>query len=231
MSRRFAIVPAGGSGSRFGTHSPKQFTLLRGQPLLAHAIAALLVPGAVEHVFVALSPEHQQARTSINWALWGTWVTPLWCAGETRAITVQNALQALQGQLNADDWVLVHDGARPCLSPSALERLIATVGEDAVGGLLALPVADTLKREDGAGRVQRTVDRAGLWSAQTPQMFRYGLLRQALRANPLATDEASAVEALGHGPLLVMGETSNLKITTPADLELAEHIVAARKQA
>ena len=231
MSRRFAIVPAGGSGSRFGTPSPKQFTLLRGQPLLVHTIAALLAPGAVEHVFVALSPEHQQSHTSINWALLGARVTPLWCAGETRAITVQNALHAIQDQLHAMDWVLVHDGARPCLPPIALQRLMATVGEDAVGGLLAVPVADTLKHQDGAGRVARTVDRTGLWAAQTPQMFRYGLLCQALQDNPLATDEASAVEALGHHPLLVMGEASNLKVTTPADLKWAEYILAARESA
>lgn len=229
MSRRFAIVPAGGSGSRFGTPSPKQFTLLRGQPLLVHTIAALLVPGAVQHVFVALSPEHQQAHTSINWARWGARVTPLWCAGDTRATTVQNALHAIQDQLNSQDWVLVHDGARPCLSPIALQRLIATVGEDAVGGLLAVPVTDTLKHQDEAGRVERTVDRSGLWAAQTPQMFRYGLLCQALRDHPLATDEASAVESLGNAPLLVMGEASNLKVTNPADLKWAEYILAARE--
>jgi 2-C-methyl-D-erythritol 4-phosphate cytidylyltransferase len=228
MHHRFAIVPAGGSGTRFGGQRPKQFTVLAGQALVAHALDVLSRHRAVDAVFVAMSPEYSQA---LPWHQWGARVQPLPCAGATRSQTVLNALDHLSPQVSKDDWILVHDAARPCLSDEALTRLMDTVGDDEVGGLLAVPVADTLKRGDKYARVVQTVDREGLWAAQTPQMFRFGLLRRALQGFPTATDEASAIENLGHSPLLVMGETSNIKVTYPTDLALAEWILSRRHEA
>lgn len=225
MNRCVAILPAGGSGTRFGTGSPKQFTLLCGQMLLVHSIQSLLQDTRVETVYVVLAPEHQ-AR--LDWQRWAGRVRPLGHAGQTRAETVLNALDALQPELEAHDWVLVHDAARPCLSRSALARLLDTLMEDPVGGLLAVPVADTLKRQDGTGHVQQTINREGLWGAQTPQMFRYHMLHQALQCSQYHTDESSAMESVGHAPSLVMGEPTNIKVTYPADLPLAEWILAAR---
>jgi 2-C-methyl-D-erythritol 4-phosphate cytidylyltransferase len=153
--------------------------------------------------------------------------------GRTRSDTVRNALQALAGTCRDDDWILVHDAARPCVPRDALMRLVAHVERDAVGGLLAVPVADALKRSDGdvdAPRVLRTEDRAGMWQAQTPQMFRYGVLMRAL-AHPAArecADEAQAVEALGLAPQLVRGSPANLKVTFPDDLQLAAAILASQ---
>ena len=160
-------------------------------------------------------------------------LTILRCGGATRSDTVRNALQALAGTCRDDDWILVHDAARPCVPPEALARLVAQLGDDDVGGLLAIPVADTLKRGDADGaapRVVRTEDRGQLWQAQTPQMFRYGVLTRAL-AQPAArdcTDEAQAVEALGMSPRLVRGSVANLKVTFPDDLVLAAAILAAQ---
>jgi 2-C-methyl-D-erythritol 4-phosphate cytidylyltransferase len=149
------------------------------------------------------------------------------CGGATRAESVRNGLAALRGELTADDWVLVHDAVRPCLPQDALRRLLHEVGDDAVGGLLAIPVADTLKREDGQGKVAATEPRAGLWLAQTPQMFRYGVLWDAYQASGGldATDEAEAVEKIGMQPKLVPGSIANFKITFPADLVIAEAIL------
>ena len=144
--------------------------------------------------------------------------------------SVANGVQALEGDAARDDWVLVHDAARPCLRAQDLDRLIAELDEDDVGGLLAIPVADTVKRaEDSAARVVATLERGGLWAAQTPQMFRYDLLRRALafcaERNQAVTDEAAAVEALGLRPRLVVGSTRNVKVTCDDDLHLAEAIL------
>jgi 2-C-methyl-D-erythritol 4-phosphate cytidylyltransferase len=155
------------------------------------------------------------------------------CGGASRGETVANALTTLRDACNDDDWVLVHDAARPCVPRDALLRLVAHLEHDAVGGLLAIPVADTLKRGDGdadAPRVLATVGRAGLWQAQTPQMFRYGILARALRTGGADawTDEAQAVESLGHKPMLVRGSPANVKVTFPDDLALAAAILAAQ---
>jgi 2-C-methyl-D-erythritol 4-phosphate cytidylyltransferase len=146
---------------------------------------------------------------------------------------VLNGLKAVQREVAADDWVLVHDAARPCLSADVLDRLRHEIDDDAVGGLLAMPVADTLKRSDAEGRVLQTESRADLWQAQTPQMFRYQLLLDALtEAGTEAgiTDEASALEQLGYRPRLVMGDSRNFKVTFPQDLALAELILRAGAQ-
>ena len=162
-----------------------------------------------------------------DWQPFAARLEPLYCGGAARAASVFNGLAAVRDLVDADDWVLVHDAVRPCLPVAALTRLIETLADDAVGGLLALPVVDTLKRADAAGRVIKTEPRDGLWQAQTPQMFRYRALFQALRAiDPaVATDEASAMEALGLQPRLVTGDTRNLKVTYPHDLELAALIL------
>ncbi len=226
MNRCVAILPAGGFGTRFGTGRPKQFTLLCGQMLLVHAIHSLLQDPRVETVYVVLASGQYD---ELAWNQWQGRVRPLANAGETRADTVLNALDALHSELGPHDWVLVHDAARPCLSRIALVRLLDTVIADAVGGLLAVPVADTLKRQDDNGHVFETVSRDALWAAQTPQMFRYGLLHQALRQFRSHTDESSAMEAMGYAPLLVMGESTNIKVTYPNDLLLAEGVLTARK--
>ena len=150
--------------------------------------------------------------------------------GQTRAASVFNGLLAVRDAVASSDWVLVHDAARPCLGTSELERLLGEVGEDDTGGLLAVPVADTLKRGNREGRVVQTQPRDHLWCAQTPQMFRYRLLLEALRAtdHALVTDEAGAIEGLGLKPRLVMGDARNIKVTQPADLALAELILKDR---
>jgi 2-C-methyl-D-erythritol 4-phosphate cytidylyltransferase len=159
----------------------------------------------------------------------GASVQPLYCGGETRSATVYNGLLAARDAMNGDDWILVHDAARPCVSTAAIDRLIAEIGDDEAGGLLAVPVADTLKRSDGDSRIVSTERREGLWQAQTPQMFRYGFLVEALRrCGPDAvTDEAGAIERIGLKPRLVKGELRNMKVTYPEDLALAALVLKA----
>jgi len=231
-ARRVALIPAAGGGSRFGGSLPKQYADLGGRPLLERTIDALA--GAVElaTIFVALAPDDELFSARVRQR---PGVEPLFCGGTTRAETVANALAALADRCNDGDWILVHDAARPCVPATALHRLVTELGDDAVGGLLAVPVADTLKREDREipGRVLRTEERAGLWQAQTPQMFRYGVLRAAFARCDLltVTDEAQAVEALAANgmcaaPWLVEGSALNVKVTYPADLALAAAILA-----
>jgi 2-C-methyl-D-erythritol 4-phosphate cytidylyltransferase len=168
---------------------------------------------------VVLAPDDKLFHT-YDWSRFGDKLQPLFCGGERRSDTVLNGLIA--SEMEPDDWVLVHDAARPCLTQAQLAALIAELRDDAVGGILAVPVADTLKRADDMGRIARTEDRAGLWQAQTPQMFRAGLLTQALQTSPQVTDEATAIEALGLHPKLVPGEPANFKVTYPQDMLLAE---------
>ena len=219
MPEFHALVPAAGSGSRMGGESPKQYLPLAGRPMIHHALATLCANPDISCVFVVLAPDDEHFRT-FDWSHLEPKLQPLYCGGVTRAESVLNGLMA--AELEPDDWVLVHDAARPCLSATALARLISELRDDAVGGILAVPVADTLKLADAEGRIAQTPSRAGLWQAQTPQMFRTGLLMQALRAAPVVTDDASAVEALGLRPGLVMGEPTNFKITYPQDIGLAE---------
>ena len=226
MHRYFALVPAAGAGSRLGSDLPKQYLPIAGKPLLYHTLRQLADHPRIDHVFVVLAPADAQFRLT-RWGDLEDRVRPLYCGGETRAASVYNGLLAARDEIGGDDWVLVHDAARPCLSAEAVERLITEIGNDEAGGLLAVPVADTLKRGDVESRVTATERREGLWQAQTPQMFRYGFLVEALRkcgANGV-TDEAGAIEKLGLKPKLVMGEARNLKVTYPQDLDLAELIL------
>jgi 2-C-methyl-D-erythritol 4-phosphate cytidylyltransferase len=224
----FALIPAAGSGSRFAGERPKQYLPLAGRPMLWHAIAALC-RAPVEYVFVVLAPGDTAYR-GFDWSAFDGRLEPLYCGGATRRDSVYNGLVAASAAVDADDWMLVHDAARPCLPRDDLERLIAECAGDRIGGILALPVAETVKRaakdEAGTQRISGTEDRGQLWLAQTPQMFRAGLLAQALReAKGAVTDEASAIEQAGLRPRLVLGSRENLKVTYPEDLAIAEAIL------
>ena len=222
----YALVPAAGGGSRMGSACPKQYLPLAGQPLIRHALATLCAVPAIARVFVVLAPDDQQWPGCQYLA---AKLRVLRRGGATRAKSVANGLRAMDG-VSDDDWVLVHDAARACLSVAHVEQLIRDVGDDPVGGILAVPVADTLKRARADGRIAATVPRENLWQAQTPQMFRRGMLLRALEAAPAVTDEASAIEALGLHPKLVAADATNLKVTYPLDLRLAEWILANRNE-
>ncbi len=230
MPRHFALIPAAGGGSRFGAATPKQYAMLAGTPVLAHTLARLRRGLSLDATFVALAAEDREFDRMGTPA---AGVIALRCGGETRAATVANALASIADRCAEDDWLLVHDAARPCVPLDALTRLVEHLRDDPVGGLLAIPVADTLKRSDREADVPRvlaTEPRAHLWQAQTPQMFRFGVLCRAF-ASPAAlmcTDEAQAVEALGLKPRLILGSPENLKITYPADRDLAAAILTAQ---
>ena len=229
--RRFALVAAAGASARFGGPEPKQYALLDGTPLLARTIVALNESVILETVFVVLAADDTLYDERVG-EIAG--VVPLRCGGGTRAESVRNGLAAIGDRVMAEDWMLVHDAARPCIDVATLNRLLYELEDEPVGGLLAIPLADTLKRsEAGAGlRCAGTESRTGLWCAQTPQMFRYAILNHALRQADLATitDEAQAVEALGVKPRLVQGSPANIKVTYPEDLELAAAILAQRQR-
>lgn len=199
--------------------------------MLHYAVTALLSTPQIETVFVTLAPD-DEVFAEYDWSPWGARVQALRCGGPTRRDSVLNALVAVAARMRPDDWILVHDAARPCLAAADVRRLIDVVDDDA-GGLLAVPVADTLKRavdEGGDGvRAWSTESREGLWQAQTPQMFRHGILLRALRNAAHVTDEAGAIEAMGLKPRLVEGSPRNIKVTYPPDLELAALILSARQ--
>jgi 2-C-methyl-D-erythritol 4-phosphate cytidylyltransferase len=222
--RYFALIPAAGVGARMGADGPKQYLPLGGKPMLRHTLDAFLSSERISHTFVVVSVDDGQ----IDAVTPSHGVSVLRCGGATRMESIRNALDAMAASVREDDWVLVHDAARPGLNRQLIEKLIAEVGAHPVGGLLALPVVDTVKR--AAGGAVSTISRDGLWLAQTPQMFRYRLLRDALAAATDAaaiTDDASAVEAMGHAPMLVEGHPRNLKVTLPLDIRIAEMYLAA----
>jgi 2-C-methyl-D-erythritol 4-phosphate cytidylyltransferase len=234
MARTFVVVPAAGGGARFGGGVAKQYADLAGAPLLARTLDRLRTIEC-EAIMVALAPDDGDYERHIGMR---SNVEAVRCGGATRAQTVRNALAHLAPRCSADDWIVVHDAARPCVPRDALARLMSELSSDTVGGLLAIPVADTLKRasDDAASpRVLRTEDRSGLWHAQTPQMFRFGVLMEAMQQSGLdATDEAQAVEALASvgrcaPPRLVRGSVANLKITYPEDLIVAAAILRAHE--
>jgi len=223
----FALIPAAGSGTRIASGRPKQYAALAGRPMLWHAIRAVCVP-PVQCVFVVLSPGDREFAAE-DWSAFAGKLEPLYCGGKSRRDSVYNGLVAAHDAVNAEDWVLVHDAARPCLPAQDLKKLLNECEADEVGGILALPIAETVKRGSN-NRIQSTEDRAQLWLAQTPQMFRAALLLQALRqaAQPV-TDEAGAVEQMGLRPRLVAGSRENLKVTWPEDLAIAEFILKRRR--
>lgn len=222
-ARFWALIPCAGTGTRAGTEGPKQYQALAGQPLVLHTLAALAAVPRLYRTLVVVAPGDDFLRP-----LAGTFELAD-CGGATRAQSVLNGLQVLAAQgAQAHDWVLVHDAARCLVTPAQIERLIAACEHDAVGGLLAHKLPDTLKQEHG-GRVAATLERSDKWLAQTPQMFRLGLLRRALaQAGAAVTDESSAVEALGLAPRLVSGSAQNFKVTYPEDFALAEAVLRGR---
>jgi 2-C-methyl-D-erythritol 4-phosphate cytidylyltransferase len=221
--RFWAVVPAAGVGRRMGAELPKQYLRLGGRTVLEHTLAALDAIDALAGIVVAVATDD---------SIWSTLSSklahPLFTApgGAERAESVANALDVLRERAADDDWVLVHDAARPCVRREDLLRLIVELHDDPVGGLLAVPVRDTMKQADDGQRCAASVDRSRLWHALTPQMFRLGVLRKALRdahaAGVAVTDDASAMERTGLRPRLVEGHADNLKITRPEDLALAE---------
>ena len=222
----WAIVPAAGRGSRFGGGTPKQYLTAAGLTLIEHSLKALLGHPGVDGVMVALAPDDP------FWAGWREMEgKPIYTClgGAERAESVLSALQALPATVSEDQWVLVHDAARPCLRSADLSRLLAIGQADPIGAILAAPVRDTIKRADEQARSVMTEPREALWRALTPQLFRRGgltrALQSALRVGAKVTDEAMAMERLGLKPRLVEGSEDNIKVTTPADLALAEFIL------
>lgn len=227
----YALVPCAGTGTRAGGEGPKQYRMLAGRPLVAHTLTALAAVRRLAATLVVLAPDD----AGFDAALPGFEGARGWVVrrgGATRAASVAAGLDELAARgAAADDWVLVHDAARCLLRPEWVDALIDACVGDAVGGLLAQPLADTLKQAGADGRVAATVDRSGKWAAQTPQMFRLGLLRRALAAaGPGVTDEAAAVESLGLAPRLVAAPLENFKLTWPEDFELAERLLRARER-
>lgn len=230
-ARLFAVVPAAGRGARMGAALPKQYLSIGGRTVAEHTLSRLLAYARLQQVMVAL------AADDVLFAALPLAADPRLAScvgGRERAHSVANALAALAPQARDDDFVLVHDIARPCLRLSDLARLADSVAADPVGGLLAQRVTDTVKQAGADGRADATLAREATWLAATPQMFRYRLLRDALaqaaRDGVLVTDEAQAIERLGHRPLLVECARDNIKITRPEDLALAAFWLQRQQQ-
>lgn len=221
--RIYALLPCAGSGSRAGTALPKQYQSLAGKPLVHHTLAALQAVRRIHLCLVVTAPGDKTMADPKAWhkAFDG--------GGGTRAHTVRNGLARLRHLgMRPHDWVLVHDAARCLVTPALVDSLIDACLNEPVGGLLAIPLADTLKRADGE-RVARTLRRESKWLAQTPQMFHADMLEEALRkAGDQVTDESSAIELLGHAPLLVQGSARNFKVTYPEDFAMAEAMLRSR---
>ena len=220
------IVPAAGKGQRFGSHIPKQYLPLLGHTVMECTLNRLSLVPQIRQIIV---PIHAQDNTahSLNFSHREKMI---FCeGGAERADSVLAGLETIAARANANDWVLVHDVARPCVRLSDIQNLIHQLQDDAVGGILAHPVRDTIKQADDKNHIIATVPRQQLWQAFTPQMFRFSILYQALKQAKqqqlVVTDEASAVELLGYQPKLIIGSHDNLKITYPADLLLAEYLL------
>ncbi len=225
----WAVIPAAGVGQRMRSHVPKQYLRLGDRTVIEHTLARFTDHPGIDGVVVAIDV-HDRVWPSLRVPASKPVITAT--GGRERCQSVLNALQRLTTTAQARDWVLVHDAVRPCLMRDDLDRLIAELAEDPIGGILAAPVRDTLKRRGAEGRIDETVDRTGLWHALTPQMFRLEVLHPALQKAiadciPI-TDEAAAVERAGLRPRLIEGRGDNIKITHPEDLKLAAHILASQ---
>ena len=238
----WAVIPAAGIGSRFGATLPKQYAEIAGAPILEHSLRVIVDNLPVAKVVVALATDDQYFA---NLAIGNRPNVTTVVGGASRAASVLNALRALANHAADDDWVLVHDAARPLLQPRDLRNLVLALQRHPVGGILAVPVRDTLKRvarqdESSNGMpplIEATIDRERVWCAQTPQMFRFGLLHSALQAGlqsantaAMITDEASALEQAGYTVAVIEGDPSNLKITTADDLSYAEFLWRRRHE-
>ncbi len=226
--RYWAVVPAAGTGSRFGGDEPKQYASIGGRTIIESSLAPFLEHPEIAGIVLVLAAGDE--RGSALAERLGSKVMRT-TGGMLRAESVRNGLAKLSERASEHDWVLVHDAARPCLPPADLDRLIAEVGNDSVGGILAAPLGDTVKQGAASGRIERTVERFGLWRALTPQMFRYGLLCRALDSALAAgidvTDDATAMERAGHQPRLIAGSSANIKVTRPEDLAIAAALLVA----
>ncbi len=234
MSQKiFALVPAAGAGTRLGDALPKQYLDLNGAPMIVHTLLALAGVARIEKIIVVLSPDDVQWQRVVEqhsrWHALAPRLNVLRVGGNTRGESVLNGMAAIAASVDADDWLLVHDAARPCLFPEIIEGFIDTLATDPVGGLLALPLSDTIKLATPEQRVAQTIPRENIWRAQTPQMFRFAALQAALTALPHATDESQAIEAAGLHPQLVMGDARNLKVTFATDLKLASALLNEAK--
>jgi len=223
--RIWAVIPAAGVGKRYSSDIPKQYLSLNGMPVLLHSINKFVKLDEIHEVLVALNPDdefwqklnfsHPKVKT-IN-------------GGPERCYSVNNALEELSGRADNGDWILVHDAVRPCISDFDLNKIIEIVHDEDVGGLLACPILDTIKKVGDNLDVLKTIPREGLWSAMTPQIFRYELLKKALNAvlnsARSVTDEAKAIELIGLTPKIIEGDKTNIKITHPSDMVLAESII------
>ena len=226
------LIPAAGRGSRYGGALLKQYLPVNGKPILAHSIKIFQFHPLISSITVILAEDDQLFDSAVG--LLAKSVNTV-VGGDTRAHSVRNGLKFIVENYSATDWVLVHDAARPCLSASRLEKFLEQGLESDYGAILAVPVGDTLKRAGDSQEIIATVDRTGLWAAQTPQLFRVGVLADAIDAAHEAgcdlTDEASAMEFVGIKPLLVMGSSANIKITHSSDLAIAEALFSRKQQA
>lgn len=231
LARYWAVVPAAGSGSRMNTAVPKQYLQLHGKTVIEHSLSRLCSHPQISGVVVAISADDEHWQQLDLSVYKNIHVTE---GGAERCHSVLNGLQLLSGIAAADDWVLVHDAARPCIHHDDITHMLDVLKDHPVGGLLGLPVADTMKRTGGDDEVLETVSREHLWRALTPQMFRLGQLKQALQTaladGFLVTDDASAMEHIGLKPRMLAGRGDNMKITRPEDLILAETYLARQEK-
>ncbi len=225
MSRFFVLIPAAGVGTRMEATCPKQYLELLGKPVLCHSVEAFLACEEIERIYIIVSSEDTYLNASLSSC--SSWnadrVRFMRCGGMTRRETVMNGLAVMDTDCAPDDWVLVHDAVRPGLTPMLIRRVINAASDGCDGCILALPVVDTVKKQTEYH--VETLSREGLWLAQTPQMFPYALLKEALKKHKNVTDEASAIEAMGMTPHLVKGHLRNMKITYPSDLALVEMLM------
>ncbi|MGP1717457.1 MAG: 2-C-methyl-D-erythritol 4-phosphate cytidylyltransferase [Methylophilus sp.] len=227
MARYHVLIPSAGHGARMQSETPKQYLMLNGKPILQHAIDIFEATQQINSIVIVVAENDAFWQPSLLSHCKKTRV--MHCGGETRAASVLNGLQSMSDIVAADDWILVHDAARPGIDPTMIARLIDAISANEIGGLLALPLADTLKRADAHGAIDETIPRQRLWQAQTPQMFRHAELQQALSMHlqRQPTDEAQAMEWMGHKPKLVLGDLKNMKVTYPHDLTVVAALMLA----
>ena len=223
----WAIIPAAGIGQRMQSKISKQYIKINNQTIIERTVSLFSTHPLIEKVIVVLHAEDTQWSTL---AIQSPEKVVTTVGGEERVDSVMQGLRYLQTIAATNDWVLVHDAVRPCLAPSLLDFFIKTVADHRIGGLLAVPITDTIKKVDADHAVRATISREGLWTAQTPQMFRYGFLfdavQDALKLEIPITDESCAVELAGEHPLVVQGDWRNIKVTTPEDLDRAKYILS-----
>ena len=224
MTKFHIIIPAAGSGTRMGLSQPKQYLLIHTQTLIERVVRVFDNISLVHSIHIALHSNDEIWKT-LNLSF-SSKVNTHYCGGGSRAETVLNTLKIIKDHVDPNDWILVHDAARPGIEKKDVEHLIHTLKNDSVGGLLAYPLADTIKKSDEEDRVVESPSRKHLWQAQTPQMYRYKMLSDALeKFDGTPTDESQAIERLGEKPKLIKGSFKNFKVTYPEDLNILEQLI------